>query len=266
MADVRYERADDVAILVLDRPEARNAVSKEMFEGLIEGIRWAESVDARAIVLAGAGGYFCAGLDLKEIAARAGAEEQLLLEWLPAGNAMVRAFHATPLPSVSAVTGGALGAAFSLALVPDFCIAGRSAKFSPQYLKLGMTPDIGLSYFLTRRLGPGRAANLLLRSPVLDAPAALAAGVIDEVVDDDAVLDAAVALAGEIGARVPTTIQGVRALTRAALANTLDQQLEEEERWVQRAFHANPAFQSYASAFRARGADRDGWTATSGLS
>ena len=265
MADVRFERSDEIAVILLDRPEVRNALSLDMVEGIIEGLRWAEGNGAKGVVLAGAGGYFCAGLDLKAIAGQAGSEVSLADQVLPVGKAMARAFAASPLPSVSAVAGGALGGAFALAMIPDFCVAGRTAKFSTQYLKLGMTPDFGMSYFLTQRVGPARAAGLLLRAPVLDAPDAHAAGVVDEVVGDDDVIDAAVRLASEVGGRLPTAIQGVRALTQVALANSLDEHLEEEERWVRRCFAANPTFQKYAAAFSSRDADPKAWAATSGL-
>jgi enoyl-CoA hydratase/carnithine racemase len=263
--DIRYDTHGQIVVITLDRPDHRNAVTREIFLGITEGVARAETEGARALVLAGAGSYFCAGLDLKSLESAAGAEQEVFGEVLQAGNRMIAAFGSTPLPSVSAVQGGAVGGGLGLALSTDLCITGCSATFSTQYIKVGMTPDVGVSFHLTRRLGPARASSMLLRSPVVRAESALAMGLVDDVVEDEEVLETAVRVAGELARRSPTAINGIRSLTSSAFSHDLNEHLAEEQDWIHRCW-ADPTAQRYAQAFKDRSIDPTAWAATSGLS
>jgi len=262
--EVRYERSDAVAVITLDRPQARNAVTIALFDGLAEAVAQAHDDGARALVLTGAGGYFCAGLDIKQLQSSAGNEATVLGAVLEAGKRAVLAIAQSPLPSVSAVEGGALGGGLALALCTDVCLAGAGARLSTQYARVGTTTDLGLSHTLTRRLGPGRSASQLLRSPTLDAGQALALGLIDEIVADGGALDAALGVAADLATRSPTLVAGMRELAGTALGHTFAEHLDAEQAWIHRGW-ADPTAQAYAAAFAKRTADPGSWSSTSGL-
>jgi 2-(1,2-epoxy-1,2-dihydrophenyl)acetyl-CoA isomerase len=263
--EVLYDRRDGVAVITLNRPGARNAVTQGLFSAACAVVARAAEDGAGAIVLAGAGGYFCAGVDLKAMLRSAGSEEEAFAGVLAAGNRLSLALAESPLPSVSAVEGGAVGGGLGVALATDVCVVGRGARLSTQYGRVGMTPDVGVSWQLTQRLGPRLAASQLMRSPMLGGEQAVQLGLADVVVDDGSVLEAAVELAGELASRPPHVVAGARALTAAAARDCagLVEQLELEREWIHRGWKS-PHAQAYAAAFAERSSDPSAWSSVSG--
>lgn len=236
--------------MTLDRPAARNALTREVLLGISDAIKGAEADSARALVLTGSGGFFCAGVDLGVFQeAVAGDVDAVLGELLGHLNTMIAALGNLPIPTLTAVEGGAMGGGLGLALATDICVAGRSARVSSHYAKVGVTPDAGTTYFLARRLGPARANAFMLRSPVVSGEEAAAMGVVDEVVDDGNVLAATLEMAAELTRRPTTVVVGTRALADSALGHSLEEHLEAEGMWVSRCWK-DPAVQRYLSGFR----------------
>jgi 2-(1,2-epoxy-1,2-dihydrophenyl)acetyl-CoA isomerase len=222
---------DGIATVLLDRPEVRNAITTELLEQLSDGLAGLPQAGARAAVLAGAGGSFCAGADLQVVReALAGDAAAVLGALLDALHRLVRQLRGLPLPVVAALEGPAAGAGIGLAMAADLRVAARSAVFVPGYLAIGASPDGGTSYFLTRALGGSRAASLFLRNTPLRAEALLAAGLVEEVVDDGRALEAALALAREAAAAPPLALQRLRELVDLAPTHDLDAHLEAERR------------------------------------
>ena len=216
MTQVRVERRDGVAVLTLDDPERRNALSRPLVDAIVSALDELEAdATVGALVVSGAPPAFCAGADLSDLAARgddlddASAEEGL--------RAIYEGFlrvAASPLPTVAAVNGPAVGAGLNMAMACDVRVAAESAVFDARFLALGLHPGGGGSWLLHRALGPQGAAAMVLFGERLDGRRAVDVGLAWACVADDAVVDAAVDLARrvadaprELARRVKATLQ-----------------------------------------------------------
>lgn len=200
-----------VVRIVLNRPEALNALTDEIVAGLERVLPLLHERDSvRAVVLAGAGRAFCAGSDVRAMQARprrnaltgdclheARATERARLSW---GFENTARLMALPKPTVAALHGPVAGAGLALAAACDFRIAGSSTQFLAAYARLGLPGDWGLTRLLPELIGLQPARRLLLRSTALDAAGALDLQLADEVVDDDEVDARALAGAGDLAA------------------------------------------------------------------
>ena len=197
MALIRLDVDDDgVAFVVLDDPDRRNAISLPLNDELVRAFDELEAAGARAVVVTGAGSAFCAGADLGSLGA---ARDAAAFSSLYAGFLRVAA---SPLPTIAAVNGPAVGAGMNLALGCDVILAGRSARFDPRFLQIGLHPGGGHLWRLRRRAGDQAVAAMVLFGDALDGQAAAAAGVAWRCVDDDDLLPEARRLARR-AARVP---------------------------------------------------------------
>lgn len=180
MALVEIERADGVAVLTLNRPEAMNALSRAMQDALHAAIEVVDTdPQVRVIVLTGAGDRaFTAGLDLKEIAAHG----MSLSPDGVRGPDPVKRLLASAKPSIGAVNGVAVTGGFELALACDILIASTNARFADTHVRVGVTPGWRLSQALSRRIGISRAKELSLSGNFLDAQTAAAWGLVNRVV------------------------------------------------------------------------------------
>lgn len=190
--------SDGVALVVLNRPEAMNALSKALRAQLHETLQSLDAdPDIRVIVLTGAGERaFCAGLDLKELGSDPnGMRAANAVD--PAENP-ARAVLACRKPVIAAVNGVAITGGFELALACDVVIASTSARFADTHARVGITPGWGLSQKLSRLIGPYRAKELSLTGDFLDARTANEWGLVNRVVEPDDLLPAARKLAAEM--------------------------------------------------------------------
>ncbi|HVL65550.1 MAG TPA: enoyl-CoA hydratase-related protein [Actinomycetota bacterium] len=207
----------EVAWVTLRRPERRNALDAASAAAVARAVEEAGG-RARAIVLHGAGGAFCAGGDLDELRSWAGRSHDEIASTLYGSfQAMIRAVRGTDAVVVAAITGPAVGAGMDLALACDLRVAGRGARLGQVWVRLGVIPGTGGAFLTQALTGPGRAAELLLTGDLIDAEAALAAGLVNAVVEDDRVLEEADALTRRI-LRHPAA--GVAANKRAYVAAT----------------------------------------------
>jgi enoyl-CoA hydratase len=182
---VTIERHGDVALIVLNRPEARNAMNVAMATSTCDAVRACQ--DAGAIVLTGADPAFCAGLDLRSLGVH-------LLGDLPRFNAAVAA---SSVPVVAAVNGPAVTGGFELALAADFIVASDRACFADTHVRVGVYPGPVL-VDLPRRVGPAWAREISLTGNFVDAATALRIGIANHVVPHDELLPVALGLAAAI--------------------------------------------------------------------
>jgi enoyl-CoA hydratase/carnithine racemase len=209
MTVLQVERLGATAVLTMNRPQQRNALDpalRDAFAAAIAEVRDDPSV--RAVVLTGAGGHFCAGGDVKAMVPTAGQDpvfggrERLrrLDRWFDELVDLEK-------PVIAAVDGVAFGAGLSLALAADFVLASPRARFCSVFARLGFVPDAGGMYLLPRAIGLARAKEMVFSARVVEAPEALAIGLVQQVCEGD-VLEAAVAYAGRFQA-APTAAIGI---------------------------------------------------------
>src|SRR3954468_714483 len=193
MPGVKRERADSVGVLILDEPETLNAMTPDLLGDLAIAIgEINDDPQVRALVLTGAGRGFCSGQNLKAA--------QILGDDIVAG---VMKFYWPPfkalrecrVPIVVAVNGVAAGGGFSLAMAGDIIVAARSAKFIQVFSRIALVPDLGSTWLLPRLVGRQRALELMLFNEPLTAERAREWGLVRQLVDDDRLLDEAMALA-----------------------------------------------------------------------
>src|SRR5215471_18767397 len=196
--------------LVLNRPQALNALSQQLVSELhtvLNALHDDQSI--RVVVLRGAGRAFCAGLDLKEtsVGTSAASGRETVAQGLRDQRhiaELAMKIHRLPQPVIAAVNGPASGGGFALALAADIRIAAASATFNAAFVRIGLSGcDIGVSWLLPRLIGAGRSHELLLTGRLVDAAEADRIGLVNRVVPDGRVLDAALATAAEITANSP---------------------------------------------------------------
>lgn len=183
-----------VAVLTLNQPERRNSLSLELVEGIIAAFDDLEQRDdVGAVVITGAPPAFCAGADLSQLGeSREEGLRKIYEGFLRAGR--------SPLPTIAAVNGAAVGAGMNLALCCDIRIAARRARFDTRFLELGLHPGGGHTWMLQRAVGPSVAAALVLFGEVLDGAGAERCGLAWRCVDDDALLETAITIAAKAAA------------------------------------------------------------------
>src|SRR5213596_1880967 len=185
MAEVETRRDDAVLTITLNRPDVLNAFNAAVHAGLAAALRDARDPAVRAVVLAGAGRGFCVGQDLTEFREAPGdIGARLRSNYHP----NIRTIRALEKPVIAAVNGAAAGAGMSIACACDLRIAADSASFIPAFINIGLIPDSGGSYFVTRILGPARAFEWLASGRKLSAAEAHAWGLVSQVVEADALV------------------------------------------------------------------------------
>jgi enoyl-CoA hydratase len=203
------EPAPGVRVLTLDRQERLNAMSAELILDLHRALDdVAVDEDCRVVVLTGAGRGFCAGLDLKDRPSRrpgaTDASPQSRMNVQQVIASLVPKLRNLRQPVIAAVNGPASGGGLALALAADIRIAATSAKFNAAFVRIGLSGcDIGVSWLLPRLIGAGRSHEMLLTGRLVDAAEADRIGLVNRVVPDGEVLDAALATAAQITANSP---------------------------------------------------------------
>lgn len=201
MSDLIETVQDGVAILTMNRPETRNALSGEMHECLGEALpRLHADSNVGAIILTGAGNAFCAGGDVKGFAGTSsGANGGRTLEGAVLGLRRImevsRWLHEGPKITIAAIPGACAGAGLSLALACDFRIAAKAAKLTTAFIKVGLAGDFGGTFYLTQLLGSAKARELYLLSDILNGEEAKQIGLVNYAVDSTEVMAEAMALA-----------------------------------------------------------------------
>ncbi|MGO4360783.1 enoyl-CoA hydratase/isomerase family protein [Terrabacter sp. RAF57] len=230
---VRVERFEDpelahVAEIVLDRPEAMNAVSTAMARAIaVATARVAADESVRCVVLTSSHAKaFCVGADLKE---RNGFSDADLMEQRPVARAAYTGVLDLPVPAIAAVDGFALGGGFELALSCDLVVAGEGAVVGLPEVSVGVIPGGGGTQLLVRRVGWSRAARAIFTAARLPAREALELGALDEVVAAGTARDRALELARTIAANSPVGLRNAKRAMRLGADVGLDAGLEIED-------------------------------------
>jgi 2-(1,2-epoxy-1,2-dihydrophenyl)acetyl-CoA isomerase len=222
VAQVETSREGSVLTITLNRPDSYNAFTTSMHAALRGALAEAASDDVRAVVITGAGKGFCAGQDIGEFTA----VDRDIGEHLEATyHPNIRAIRSLEKPVIAAVNGAAAGAGLSLACACDYRIAADSAAFVPGFIGIGLVPDSGGSYFIARLLGASRAFTWMSSNRKLTAAEAHAWGLVDEVVETDALAARAAKAAADYASAPTRAIGMTKRLFDHAQTATLDEQL-----------------------------------------
>jgi 2-(1,2-epoxy-1,2-dihydrophenyl)acetyl-CoA isomerase len=222
-----------VGTIILNRPDALNALDFALAEGMLRAAEDCEAdPEVRAVVVGGAGRAFCAGGDLKAIARSEdfdppGYLRHLTLLLHPTVSCLTR----MPKPVIARVHGAAGGAGMSLVLACDLAVAAHSARFSTAYLRVALCPDGSMTYFLPRVVGVRKALELILLNETLDAEEALRLGLVNRVVPDAELENATFEIAKRLARSPALAVARAKELTYRGLAESLESQME-NERWA----------------------------------
>lgn len=233
----------NLAVLTLNRPEKRNAISPEMIEELLTALDELESGPVRVAILTGAGKAFCAGMDLEALKALVeGAKEHHVLKGGVLKGGIPRASDANladsrriahlfrrlydfPKPLIAAVNGAAIAGGCGIATLCDITLAVPEAKFGYSEARIGFVPAL-VSVFLIRQIGEKRARDLLLTGRIIGAEEAHRLGLVNEVAPAEKLLERAREIAGDLIAASPSSLVATKRLLRALSAKDLDHELE----------------------------------------
>jgi 2-(1,2-epoxy-1,2-dihydrophenyl)acetyl-CoA isomerase len=245
VAEVEIARDGGVLTLTLNRPDKLNAFNADMHKAFAAGLKEARDPGVRAVVLTGAGRGFCVGQDLSEFREAGGDIGARLRETY---HPNVLAIRALEKPVVAAVNGAAAGAGLSFACACDIRIAADTATFVPAFINVGLIPDSGGSFFVTRLLGYARTFEWLASGKTLSAVEAHAWGLVSEVVDSDALTQHANDVAAAFTELPPLGVAMTKRALDAAGGATLEEQLEREAQ-LQTAATQTEDFREGVSAF-----------------
>ncbi len=230
---VKYELNENVAIITLNRPDALNALSLQLTKDLRGAIEKAVDEKARAVVLTGAGRAFCSGGDLREMQAmwkKEGRIEAFLEEPLEELHRVILLIRETPIPFVAAVGGVCAGAGTNFALACDVVLAAEDALFNEAFVKIGLSPDCGGSFFLPRAIGEKLAAELFMTGNSLDATRAAQIGMINRVVAAENLMEETMKMANKLALAPTASIGRIKQMLNASFSNDLQSQLDLEHK------------------------------------
>ena len=232
LQDCRVEIQQRVALVTLDRDDVRNALTgTALVDDLVMLVDWLNAQQQiQCLVLTGAGKAFCAGGNVKDMAERshdfAGSPEQLAERYQQGIQRLPLALQRLEIPAIAAVNGAAVGAGFDLVNMCDLALASEQARFGETFINLGIIPGDGGAWFLPRKIGPQRAAELALTGRMVDALEARELGLVLDVVAADDLLDSALKLAHEIASKPAFALRQTKRLLQLSATESLDQFLK----------------------------------------
>jgi len=224
-SSVIVERSGRVTIIEMNRPEVSNAVDMDLRKTLGRLLdEAARDPDCGAVVLAGAGRHFCSGGDLKAAARNPDSSVRrtartLLHDMQP----LIECITRMEKPVIAAVNGAAAGVGMSLALACDFMVMAEDAYLMSSFVNMGLIPDAGGSWFLVRRLGYGRALEVMMEAQKLSAERCLDLGVSNRTVPVEQLRSEATEWAARLASRAPLSLALTKRLARLALTNGLSE-------------------------------------------
>jgi len=257
-APILVRREGHVAILTLNSPDTRNALSGDALFGAFEQIFAAlnDDLSVRAAILTGAGTAFSSGGNVAEMRDRqgmfGGTLEQIVAQYRAGIQRIPLAFDALQVPIIAAVNGPAMGAGNDLACMCDIRIASTTARFAESFVKVGIVPGDGGAWLLPRVVGASRAAEMAFTGDTLDAQEALRVGLVSQVVAPDALMPAALALAQRIAANPPQVLRWTKQLLQQARGGTLAEALQHAGRFQGLAHQTADHAEAVASFFDKR--------------
>ena len=224
-SELVYEVTDDVGVITLNRPEARNALTHTTYRELEDAVR---TTSARCLVITGADPAFCSGDDVKQVMVAAGDAVSSGLRADPRITPAAAALLETDVPIVAAVNGAAVGWGMELALMADLRVASEKAKFGELFVKRGLCCDVAGIGRLAQLVGRENAADLLFTGRVVDAAEARELRLVSRVVPHDDLMPAAMELVRSIASNPPLAVQRIK----HGLRRALDPDWQELGSWV----------------------------------
>ncbi|MCC6328768.1 MAG: enoyl-CoA hydratase/isomerase family protein [Acidobacteria bacterium] len=228
---VEYSIENNVAIVKMDRPDALNALSIQLCLDLRAAFEKSFGDGARAVILTGSGRAFCSGGDLREMRSmweREGRVEAFLEEPLKALHDVILLIREAPIPFIAAVNGICAGAGTNFALACDLVFASGDTVFNEAFVRIGLSPDCGGTFFLPRAIGEKLAAELFMTGESVSAERAAQFGMINRVVDAENLMTEALATAEKLAAGPTGAIGRIKKMLNASFANDLRSQLDLE--------------------------------------
>jgi 2-(1,2-epoxy-1,2-dihydrophenyl)acetyl-CoA isomerase len=225
------ERAGAVAVITMNRPRARNALTSALIKALSSALQGAaEDAAVRTVVLTGAGGAFCSGADLKAVLTESAGGFAGLDQALDAYHGMIRTIVGAPKPVIAMVDGPAVGFGCDLALACDLRVVSTEAYFQEKFVKIGLMPDGGGTFWLPRLVGLARAMELILTGEPVRAERALSMGLVNRVVPAASLREETMALAGSLAKGPPLAFAEIKRAVREGLGGTIDTALDAERK------------------------------------
>lgn len=229
MAQIRLEKQEQIAIAIIDRPKALNALNSQVLDeldALLDAVR--EDSDIRVLILTGGGEKaFVAGADIGEMSTLTKAEGEAFGK---KGNDVFRKLETLPIPTVAAVNGYALGGGCELSMACDIRIASDTAVFGQPETGLGITPGFGGTQRLARLVGPGMAKQLIYSAKNIKADEALRIGLVNAVYPAEELLAQATKLAETIARNAPIAVRACKIAINEGLELPMDEAIALEER------------------------------------
>jgi 2-(1,2-epoxy-1,2-dihydrophenyl)acetyl-CoA isomerase len=266
--------ADGIFTIMIDRPEAMNGVNERVGRQLVAATqRAARDPGARTVIFTGAGKAFCAGGDFKSFG-RPDLDDPLTAQWhdkpiwtesearaerLMAGAEVTRLLHEMGKPTIAMIRGPAVGAGIGYLAACDFRFASETASFQSGYVRVGLSPDIGTTYFVTKLLGPSKAREFMFVNEKLDAQEALRIGLVGKVVADDRLEEETMAFARRLAKGPPVAIRNIKQGIVAAETETMREVMEMEARNMARCFQTADAKEAVRAFMEKRPAVFNGY-------
>lgn len=222
---IKVESDDTTAIVTLNRPEKRNAISATMIAEMLAALKDVESGSERVAIITGAGKAFCAGMDLDALKSLARQSPEENLADARGTAEFFRRLWSFPKPLIAAVNGAALAGGCGIATLCDFTLAVPEAKFGYTEVRVGFMPAL-VSMFLERQVGEKLARDLFLTGRIVDAVEAKAVGLVTKVVPTEQLLPAARELAATLIANSPGSVQATKRLLVRASEAEIDRRIE----------------------------------------
>ncbi|WP_334185522.1 enoyl-CoA hydratase/isomerase family protein [Novosphingobium sp.] len=249
---IEFERDGPIARITLNRPDAGNAITFELARELAHAARLCDMPEIRVVLLTGKGRLFCAGGDLRVMAASGDDASAMVKEVADALHDAIATFARMDAPLVIAVNGPAAGAGFSLALVGDHVLAARSASFATAYVAAGLCPDGSATYYLPRLVGLRRAQELLHTNRRLSAQEAADWGIVTQIVTDETLAGEAEALCQHLATGARGSHAAIKSLLLASPGNGLETQMELEARGIAAAVRSDDGREGIAAFLEKR--------------
>lgn len=222
-----YDHQGKIAVITLNRPEAKNAFSVEMISLWDAYLKEAKQDDSiQVIIVTGMGDTFCSGGNIKDMAEgrlRSWGMKNFLWEGV---HRIILTMEDLDKPVIAAVNGAAMGAGMDMALMCDLRVSSDRARFAESYIMMGLIPGDGGSYFLPRLVGTAKALELLLTGDVLSASEALSLGIVNRVVPHDSLMEETMKLAKKIADKPPLAVRMMKRSVYQAQTSTLRSHLD----------------------------------------
>lgn len=252
MSELDIQRQDHILQVTLNRPDIHNAISHLTMIEAIEDVcsQANRDKDIRVMILTGAGKSFCAGGNIKDMHKRSdmfsGSEQSIEAAYKNGIQRIPLALDALEVPVIAAINGAAIGAGFDLSMMCDIRIASDRARFAESFVRLGLIPGDGGAWFLPRKIGPARAAQMALTGMTVDAQTALDWGIISECLSVDRLMDRAWEIAREIARHPPVAVRQTKRLLRQSEYYSLNEMLDDCARTQAGLHHTQAHLQAVA--------------------